>query len=128
MIGILVVVLLLAGAFLFLSRGKTTIPPVVSKPVQQTQQQEEVKITYSSTGFSPNSVTIKAGTKVTWTNTGGGKLSLNSDPHPTHSNYRPLNLGFITDGQSKSLVFDTPGTYGYHNHFNASDTGTVIVK
>ena len=71
---------------------------------------------------------VTAGTKVTWTNSSGSIANVSSDPHPIHTNYPPLNLGKFDDGGSVSLVFDKPGTYGYHNHLIPSQTGKVIVE
>ncbi|MEX2007268.1 MAG: hypothetical protein WD992_00660, partial [Candidatus Levyibacteriota bacterium] len=68
-----------------------------------------------------------AGATVIWTNSSGQVGNVSSNPHPTHSIYPALNLGNFGDGQGVSLVFDTVGTYGYHNHLDATKTGTVIV-
>lgn len=87
-----------------------------------------VSVTLTQSGFSPQTVTISAGDQVTWTNQSGQTATVNSDPHPTHGNYPPLNLGQFADGNSLSLVFPTSGTYGFHNHLNPNQTGTVIVK
>lgn len=89
-------------------------------------QSATVKLT--ANGFEPKSLTIKAGTKVTWVNNSGGVATVNSDPHPVHTDYSPLNLGNFADGESVSLTFDKPGTYGYHNHLSASEKGTVTIK
>jgi len=117
--------------------GAPSLLPVHSVPNQQispttgttpsgTMQEQAIQVTAS--GFSPQSVTIKAGTKVTWTNTSGSMIVIASNPHPVHTDYPPLNLGSLANGQSVSLVFPTPGTYGYHNHLNPSQTGTIIVQ
>src|SRR6266571_5034216 len=89
---------------------------------------EQAAITLTKDGFSPASLTVKAGTTVTWTNKSGAKATVNSDPHPTHTAYPPLNLGMFADGETLSLTFDKPGTYGYHNHLNPNDRGTIIVQ
>jgi len=89
---------------------------------------EEARVTLTKSGFSPQIVTVKAGTKVTWTNQSGGAATVNSSVHPTHKDYLPLNLGEFGNGEALSLVFDKPGTYKYHNHLNASQFGTVIVE
>ncbi|HSX40052.1 MAG TPA: cupredoxin domain-containing protein [Candidatus Saccharimonadales bacterium] len=101
-------------------------PSVMTSPTQQTSGQTTVTVT--ATGFDPQTVTIKAGDKVTWVNKSGDRANVSSDPHPVHTNYPPLNLGSFADGASVSLMFDKPGTYGYHNHLNPSKTGTVIVQ
>jgi plastocyanin len=82
----------------------------------------------SDTGFSPQTLTIKPGDNVTWVNQSQSDATVNSDPHPTHTDYPPLNLGSFLPGASLSLIFNSPGTYKYHNHLNPSQTGTVVVK
>ena len=85
-------------------------------------------INLTSSGFSPNTITIKTGTRVIWLNKSGAAATVNSAVHPSHKVYTPLNLGEFRDGSSVQLVFDKPGTYKYHDHLNPSRTGTVIVE
>src|SRR3989344_739145 len=87
-----------------------------------------VNVNLTSSGFDPKTVTVKAGTRVIWFNKSGDTATVNSDIHPTHQLYAPLNLGEFPDGSSVQLVFDKPSTYGYHDHLNPSRTGTVIVE
>ncbi|MBI4035879.1 cupredoxin domain-containing protein [Candidatus Daviesbacteria bacterium] len=91
-----------------------------------TQQQNTITLT--SSGFSPTTLTIKAGDKVTWINKSSTSATVNSSPHPAHTDYSPLNLGSFVDGETLSLTFDKAGTYKYHNHFNASQFGSIIVQ
>lgn len=86
------------------------------------------KVTLSAEGFSPKVLTIKAWETVTWENNLGEIAAVNSDAHPAHTKYPPLNLGQFSSGQTLSLLFDQPGTYGYHNHLNPSQFGTVVVE
>lgn len=100
--------------------GKKTERQVPPNPINT--------ITLTADGFSPKILVIKRGTTVTWVNKSGSEATVNSDPHPTHTNYPPLNLGQFNDGDSLQLQFNKPGRYGYHNHFDATQTGTIIVK
>ncbi len=86
------------------------------------------EITLTSSGFSPATITIKAGEKVVWKNESGGPATVDSAQHPTHLVYPKLNLGRFEDGEELSLVFDEPGKYNYHDHLNASRFGTVVVE
>lgn len=95
-------------------------------PVEQTSNEATIRVTTS--GFEPQTVTVKAGTKVVWVNNSGQTVTVDSVVHPTHLVYPPLNLGEFGDGQSVSLVFDKAGSYRYHNHWKSSWTGTVIVE
>ncbi len=128
-----VVIVILAGAFLL--SNKTNKQPVVKTPTVQSQTEaspsaktEEATVTLTQSGFDPQTLTVKVGTKVTWINKSGEEAAIDSDPHPIHTSYPPLNLGAVADGGSLSLTFDQKGTYNYHNHLNPSEKGTVIVE
>lgn len=119
--------------------GSSSFSPQVqnSEPTSAAtdQAEEEVgvtekseNITLTKEGFSPKSVTIKTGTEIIWINQSGKVATVDSSPHPAHTDYSPLNLGNFADGGSVSLIFDTPGTYKFHNHLNPSDNGTIIVN
>lgn len=140
-IGIIVIVVVLGAILLGSNKkgGSQTTPqtteqtqpvkPSVTTQAKTTQAQtQEAAVAITSSGFEPATITIKVGTKVVWTNKSGGPATVNSDLHPTHLIYPPLNLGSMDDGGSKELVFDKPGTYKYHDHLNPSLTGTVVVE
>lgn len=103
-------------------------PSLGTAPNPSSSMTDGLKITLSDAGYTPATLTIKVGDTVTWTNDGSKPATVSSDPHPSHSIYPPLNLGTFKPGGTHSLKFDTAGTYGYHNHLNSSQTGTIIVK
>ncbi len=84
-------------------------------------------ITYDGSSFSPSTLTVKAGTTITIKNT-SGELSFNSDPHPTHTDNTELNVGIVSSGQSKTFTVNNKGTWGYHNHEDPTQRGTIIVQ
>ena len=100
----------------------TVAPP--PKPVFSTKQTVDV----TSQGFDPDTIVVKVGALVTWTNKSNKDVAIASDPHPTHEAYPPLNLGKFPNGNGVSLIFTKTGTYGYHNHFSPTQTGKVIVE
>lgn len=106
----------------------TSPTPVISTPSSPSPEVKGQVIILSDAGYAPTSLTIAVGDTVTWTNNGTKPATVNSDPHPSHQDYPPLNLGMMKPGASVSLKFDTAGTYGYHNHLNSSQRGTIIVK
>ncbi len=125
-------VVVVAGAIM-LGGNKSSQPKQTELPVQtqsepQNTNQELTTIILDETGFSPKEVNIKQGTKVMWINKTDSTATVSSDDHPTHQIYPKLNLGQFDSGSSHQLVFDEKGTYGYHNHLDASQTGTVIVE
>ena len=97
-------------------------------------------ITYSSSGFSPSTVTVKVGGTVTWTSQGGAEMWVASAQHPTHTAYSGTTLqehcatgandsfDQCANGATFSFTFDKAGTWRYHNHLQSSHFGTVIVE
>jgi plastocyanin len=98
-------------------------------------------VTLTSNGFSPKTVTIKKGGTVTWTNEGTGGMWVASGNHPTHTVYDGTSeeehcapgysgaapFDQCSNSSSYSFTFDEVGSWNYHNHTNASQTGTVVV-
>ncbi len=140
---IAVVVILIIAAGWFLLRPKQPVvvpaPSVQSQPVSSNSaspsategamMKDKSIVDISSNGYSPQSITIKAGESVTWINKDAANHTVNSDPHPTHTLYAVLNkIGLLKPGESKSVQFPTPGVYKYHDHLNPSLTGTVTVQ
>ena len=84
---------------------------------------------YTLSGFSPSTITIKAGTILEIRNQNAQAMWIASDPHPTHTSYPSMNAleSVGTNGWYK-FQFMTKGTYQYHNHLKPSDTGTIIVE
>lgn len=104
---------------------KTT---TVSPSPETNKKITETIVTLTQNGFSPQTITIKKGTKVIWVNKSGTVATVNSAVHPTHRLYPALNLGEFDNNSSVQLIFDKEGTYQYHNHLNPNQTGTVIVE
>lgn len=144
-IGIAVVILVILLGWFYLKSQRSSYAPA---PVQATPSPQAIQptenpatssaetpnlikenaVTITSAGFSPQSITIKAGEVVVWTNGDSADHTVNSAPHPTHTAYPPLNLGVIKPGDKKSLTFPAAGTYKYHDHLNPSLFGSVTVQ
>ena len=103
----------------------TDVPANTTKP---NAEEEEATIKLTKSGFDPQTATVKVGSKVIWINGSGEDATVNSANHPTHQLYPLLNLGEFADGESLSLVFNTAGTYRYHNHLDSSVFGSIIVE
>ena len=96
----------------------------------QMESKKETRVTYNSQGFSPKTVTIKKGETVVFENKTGKNASVASDAHPTHLIYPEFDQ-YKTDQRGKDefrFTFTKVGTWGYHDHLNASQGGTVIVE
>lgn len=105
----------------------TTTPTSKISPTT-TNPSTEFTVTAKSSGFDPQTLSIKSGETIVWVNADTNNIYLASDPHPSHTDYPALNLGIVKPGESVSLMFPTAGTYKYHDHLNPSHRGTIIVK
>lgn len=110
----------------YTSNPTATKEPAVA--ISNTPQKQQNQVDLTVNGFVPSTLTVKTGDAVTWINQSGQDAVLDSDPHPVHTDYPPLNLGSFASSRSLSLTFPKPGRYGYHNHLNPSEKGIIIVQ
>ncbi|HMD13943.1 MAG TPA: plastocyanin/azurin family copper-binding protein [Bacteroidota bacterium] len=73
--------------------------------------------------FSPNTMTIKRGTTITWKNN-------DSYVHTSTSNTMVWDSGDIAPGTSKTTTFNTAGTFPFYckYHQGMGMTGTITVQ
>ena len=123
-----------AGIYSFLSvqyQTQLTTQQQVSQTTQQlspTLPHAQTIITLTKNGFSPSALAIKSGATVFWINKSGKVATVDSGPHPVHTEYSPLNLGSFPDNGTLSLTFHKPSVYGYHDHLNSFNQGTITVE
>lgn len=116
------------------------IEPTVTAPPKTTNTPTKTPqniVTYTDSGYSPSALTIKKGDTVVWENKSSGPMWTASNPHPIHTGY-PVGGGCISSafdechggapGSSWTFKFDKAGTWGYHNHLNFGDGGTIVVQ
>jgi plastocyanin len=79
-------------------------------------------VTIDNFFFTPGTVTVKAGTAVTWTNR-------DDIPHGIGSanNAFPKSKALDTD-DSYSFTFTTPGTYQYFCYLHPKMVGSIVVE
>lgn len=99
-----------------------------SNSTSNTDQNAAATITYTSSGFSPATLTVKSGTVVTVKNNSSDPLQFSSDPHPQHTDNTELNMSVLAAGKSGTFTVTKMGTWGYHDHLNSSMTGTIDVQ
>ena len=102
-------------------------------------------VTLTDNGFSPTSITIARGETIRFVNDSSRNMWVGADEHPTHTEYdgtstrehcaNGMNTGASFDqctavakGAFWDYTFEKSGTFGYHNHVGASNTGTVVVQ
>ena len=100
--------------------GSASAPPASANPPASSAGGSTVVLLDNH--FNPGSLTIAAGTTVTWQNKG-----LNF--HTTTSFNGLWDSGVIGSGQTYSFTFSTPGTYKYYcrQHFLQGMTATITV-
>jgi plastocyanin len=85
-------------------------------------------ITFDGTSFSPDMVAVASGGTVKVVNNSTEEVEPASDPHPTHTDNPEINFEDIAAGQSKTVTVTTKGTWGYHNHHDKNQKGTIVVE
>lgn len=98
----------------------------------------DVLITYTDAGFSPRDVTVTSGQRIRFLNASNHETWPASGIHPTHSLYPEKEstdcLGSSFDscyplkgGEFFDFTFYYVGTWTFHDHLHAYQSGSVIV-
>jgi plastocyanin len=89
-------------------------------------------ITITASGVSPRTVTVAAGSRVTFVNNDSRPHEMNSDPHPEHTECTEINVGDIQAGASRTTQNLTRvRTCGFHDHNQPTVTalqGTITIQ
>lgn len=130
----LVAILLIGVVFV---SGCTQYGGQQTQPTTPTQPTAGNTVEITSSGFSPNTLTINAGDTVTFVNKDSRSHWPASAVHPTHTVY-PESGGCIgskfdackglAQSETFSFKFDQKGTWKYHDHLNPGLTGTIVVQ
>ena len=84
-------------------------------------QENGASVRISGFAFSPSTLTVKAGTTVTWTDDDAATHTVTDDAGGFDS-------GDLGTGKSFSRLFGQAGTFHYHCAIHPSMIGTVIVQ
>lgn len=103
------------------SEPKTTPPVTAPSPKPAQTLPTTHAVTIQDFAFSPSSLTIKKGDKMTWTNK-------DSAPHTVTWDNGGQSSGTLKTGESYSFTFNTAGTFSYHCAFHPSMHGKIIVE
>jgi len=94
-------------------------PPTAAAP--STDTQNPVTILIKDFSFSPRTVTVTAGSTVTWKNA-------DEEPHTVRSDSDLVRSSALDQGDTYSVKFEKPGTYRYGCSIHPTMSGTVIVR
>jgi len=84
-------------------------------------QDAAVTVTIDNFTFNPQTVTVKAGTTVAWTNK-------DDIPHAIAAVGKLFKSKALDTDNSYSFTFTTPGTYAYFCSLHPHMTGTIMVE
>jgi plastocyanin len=82
---------------------------------------DPTKIVVKDFMFMPNSLTVKAGSTVTWAN-------MDDEPHTVVSNTGLFRSAAMDTNESFSFKFDQPGTYHFTCSIHPRMVGTIVVQ
>jgi len=123
-VGAIIVIALALGVYIAMQKTPTTS----SNTTNSSNQTAAATITYSASGFTPSSTTVKSGDTVAVKNTSSQELQMDSGPHPAHTDDTDLNIGAVPIGQTVTFTVTKKGTFSYHNHLNPSDEGSITIQ
>jgi len=112
----------LIAAALGAATAGLTVAAVLPGLAQTAPQASASAVAIDNFTFTPQTLTVKAGTTVTWTNRDDIPHGVASD-----NNAFPKSKALDTD-DSYSFTFATPGTYKYFCYVHPHMTGTIVVE
>ena len=110
-----------AAAFTFLVLGATGGAAQQQPVPQQVVAMNEAEISIQNFHFMPETLTVKAGTAVTWVNR-------DEEPHNVVSLDRVFRSKAIDGGEKFTAVFDKPGTYNYICAVHPHMRGQIVIQ
>lgn len=122
LIGIVLAIVVIGG--LFYITKKQYQPGQQPAMQQSTSQQPQTvvdknTITIQNFAFNPGTLTVKQGTKVTWTNQDSATHKIKSDT---------FNSGDLNQGDKFEFTFKNKGSFDYSCSIHPSMTGKIVVE
>ncbi len=93
--------------------------PVAGKDLPTSSTPNQVAVENFS--FQPGTLTVKAGTTVTWVNH-------DDEPHTVNENDKRFKSGTLDTDAKFSYKFTSPGSYSYFCSLHPRMTGQIVVK
>ncbi len=130
-IALVVLIIVLLAGYVFLNiqstKSKTAAKNTTPTPTK-TQEAPTASVNVTSSGFEPQTITVKKRTMIIWTNQSGTIVTVNSDDYPTNLLFPALNLGQFASGSNVSVMLTKAGTYTYHNQLAPEQKGKIVVQ
>lgn len=95
-------------------------------PTTETRIPKTLAVTYTDSGFTPNTLEIHVGDSVTFAKEGLKVMWVASAPHPVHTDFPAFDQK--KTGDSYTFTFTKIGTFKYHNHVAPGNNGIITVK
>ena len=120
MLLILIVIIIVGGAY-FMMKKTSGSPqtPTEKTPTQQTPANASNTINIKDFAFSPETITVKVGDKVTW---------INEDTATHNIKSETFNSPGIDQGGKYEFTFTNKGTFNYSCGIHPSMQGKVVVE
>lgn len=116
-IAVLLAVVVIGGIFYFSKKSYQSSQPPAAQPPEN--KVEANAVTIENFSFNPGSLTVKQGTKVTWTNK-------DSAPHKIKSD--TFNSSDLNQGDKFEFTFDKKGSFDYICGIHPSMSGKIVVE
>jgi plastocyanin len=125
---IIIVVVIIAGVVAFFALKGNNKSDTSSQSMNMNSQSSAKAVATDTVAiqnfsFSPTAITVKVGTKVTWTNKDSTSHTVTADSGAADA----FDSGTLATGQSFSHTFSKAGTFAYHCTFHSDMHGTVEV-
>lgn len=89
----------------------------------------DAHIVLTDSGFEPRKIHVLKGAAITFSTTRTVPFWPASDSHPNHLLYREFDPKQpLKPGEDWRFVFETPGTWEFHDHLRSYFTGVVYVS
>lgn len=92
--------------------------------------QKSVQVKMVGLKFVPQDMIVSPGTTITWVNEESHPHFVNTETHPEHTYYPPMNSTELQIGATFSVMLERQGQYDYHCslHYPQRMVGSVIVS
>jgi plastocyanin len=86
-------------------------------------------VVYTDAGYTPDSITIKAGDMISFENNSKNELMVTFGEHDDHDTAPDKKTHpSVKPGETTMVTFPEAGTFNYHNHHDDEQEGSVVVE